>query len=77
MSDYHKGCEDYRKARTGENACPFNFFYWDFLNRHREKLSHQGRMNFILKNLDRMSEEELNEIRQQAKDWHKRVNTTG
>ncbi|MEL6489106.1 MAG: cryptochrome/photolyase family protein [Cyanobacteria bacterium J06621_3] len=70
MSDYCKGCEYDRKARIGENACPFNFFYWDFLDRHREKLSKQGRMNFILKNLDRMSEDELNEIRQQAKDWH-------
>ncbi|MEL6469709.1 MAG: cryptochrome/photolyase family protein [Cyanobacteria bacterium J06623_4] len=70
MSDYCKGCKYDKKARIGENACPFNFFYWDFLDRHREKLSAQGRMNFILKNLDKMSDEELNEIRQQAKDWH-------
>jgi len=71
MSDYCKGCEYDKKARIGDNACPFNFFYWDFLDRHREKLSSQGRMNFILKNLDRMSEEELKEIRQKADDWHK------
>jgi len=71
MSDYCKGCEYDKKARIGDNACPFNFFYWDFLDRHREKLSSQGRMNFILKNLDKMSEDELNEIRQKAKDWHK------
>ena len=70
MSDYCKGCAYDRNARIGENACPFNFFYWDFLDRHREKLSSQGRMNFILNNLDRMTEDELNEIRQQAKDWH-------
>ncbi|MGD1866729.1 MAG: cryptochrome/photolyase family protein [Phormidesmis sp.] len=71
MSDYCKGCEYDKKARIGDKACPFNFFYWDFLDRHREKLSSQGRMNFILKNLDRMSEEELNEIHQKAEDWHK------
>lgn len=70
MSDYCKGCAYDRKARIGEDACPFNFFYWDFLERHREKLSSQGRMNFILNNLDRMSEDELNEIRQRAEDWH-------
>ena len=69
MSDYCKGCDYDNKARTGENACPFNFFYWDFLNRHREKLSSQGRMNFILKNLDRMTEEELSEIKQLANGW--------
>ena len=73
MSDYCKGCHYDKKARTGDRACPFNFFYWDFLDRHREKLSAQGRMNFILKNLDRMSEDELNEIRAKAKNWRQSV----
>ncbi len=71
MSDYCQGCSYDKKARTGENACPFNFFYWDFLDRHREKLSTQGRMNFILKNLDRMPAEELAEIRRLAESWRK------
>ena len=71
MSDYCKGCQYNPKARTGENACPFNFFYWDFLARHREKLQNQGRMNFILKNLDKMSTEEYEEIRASARQWHK------
>jgi deoxyribodipyrimidine photolyase-related protein len=70
MSDYCKGCQYDHKSRTGENACPFNFFYWDFLDRHREKLASQGRMSFILKNLDRMDVTELATIRQQAIDWH-------
>ncbi|MBE9076772.1 cryptochrome/photolyase family protein [Romeria aff. gracilis LEGE 07310] len=70
MSDYCQGCQYNRKARTGDDACPFNFFYWDFLARHRDKLGSQGRMNFILANLDRLSEEELNEIHQRAVDWH-------
>jgi deoxyribodipyrimidine photolyase-related protein len=70
MSDYCKGCRYNHKARTGENACPFNFFYWDFLHRHRDKLQTQGRMSFILKNLDKMSTEELSEIQQQAMNWH-------
>jgi deoxyribodipyrimidine photolyase-related protein len=71
MSDYCKGCQYDHKARTGDNACPFNFFYWDFLARHREKLSTQGRMNFILNNLDKMSDSEKKEISQKAEDWHK------
>jgi deoxyribodipyrimidine photolyase-related protein len=71
MSDYCKGCSStIPKVRTGENACPFNFFYWDFLHRHRDKLKKQGRMNFILKNLDKMSAEELAAIQQQAVAWH-------
>ncbi len=69
MSNYCKGCAYDQKARIGDRACPFNFFYWDFLDRHRENLSTQGRMSFILNNLDRMSEKEIGEIRQKAKAW--------
>ncbi|MBW4459013.1 MAG: cryptochrome/photolyase family protein [Nodosilinea sp. WJT8-NPBG4] len=70
MSDYCKGCRYNPKQRTGEDACPFNYFYWNFLSRHRDKLQAQGRMSFILKNLDRMDSEELEAIHQQAQDWH-------
>ncbi|BAZ49238.1 deoxyribodipyrimidine photolyase-related protein [Nostoc sp. NIES-4103] len=70
MSDYCKSCVYNHKERTGKNACPFNFFYWDFLDRHRNKLQSQGRMSFILNNLDKMSPEELQSIRQLAQDWH-------
>lgn len=71
MSDYCKSCAYNHKEKIGDNACPFNFFYWHFLDQHREKLQKQGRMSFILKNLDKMSSAELASIRQQAEDWHK------
>lgn len=70
MSDYCSGCRYDPKARIGEKACPFNFFYWDFLDRHRDTLVNQGRMSFILKNLDKIPPTELNAIRQHAIDWH-------
>ena len=70
MSDYCKGCRYQASDRTGDRACPFNFFYWDFLARHRDKLQSQGRMSLILKNLDKMSEAELAAIRKKAADWH-------
>ena len=70
MGDYCKGCRYNPKERTGETACPFNFFYWDFLHRHRDKLQAQGRMSVILKNLDKMSAAELDAIQHQAQAWH-------
>lgn len=70
MSDYCQGCRYNPKARTGEDACPFNFFYWNFLHCHRDKLQHQGRMSFILKNLDKMSTDEIEAIQHQAAGWH-------
>jgi hypothetical protein len=32
---------------AGENACPFNFCYWDFLGRHRDKLQLIDPMSFL------------------------------
>jgi len=72
MSDYCKGCQYDAKSRTGEQACPFNYFYWDFLDRHREQITTQGRMSFILKNLDKMAPGELEAIRELARSWHDR-----
>jgi len=70
MSDYCKGCKYSPSKRTGDNACPFNFFYWDFLARHRDALKSQGRMSFILANLDKMPAEELQAMQQLAVEWH-------
>ncbi|NJP08950.1 MAG: cryptochrome/photolyase family protein [Leptolyngbyaceae cyanobacterium RU_5_1] len=70
MSDYCRQCVYNPRDRTGEHACPFNFFYWNFLERHRSQLKSQGRMSFILNNLDKMASEELQEIRQRAAEWH-------
>jgi deoxyribodipyrimidine photolyase-related protein len=76
MSDYCQSCRYNHRDRYSDDACPFNFFYWDFLDRHRDKLKSQGRMSFILKNLDRMSADELETIRTRAKDWHQHTPKT-
>lgn len=70
MSDYCKNCFYNKSDRTGEKACPFNFFYWDFLSRHYDKLKNLQRMGQILRNLERISPEELEKIRQKAAEWH-------
>ncbi len=70
MSDYCDSCIYKPQKRTGEKACPFNFFYWDFLARHRDQLKSQGRMSLILSHLERISAEEFKKIRQEAVEWH-------
>lgn len=70
MSDYCKGCRYKPKEKLGGQACPFNYFYWDFLARHRDRLKSQGRMNLILSQLDRMDPEVLGQMRHQAEHWH-------
>ena len=69
MSDYCGNCKYDKGDRIGENACPFNFFYWDFLLRHRDRLKALGRMNLVLSHLKRISHTEATEIHSLAKQW--------
>ena len=69
MSDYCSSCDYNRQNRTGDRACPFNFFYWDFLNRHRDRLQNLGRMNLVLSHIKRMSDAELEAISELAAKW--------
>jgi deoxyribodipyrimidine photolyase-related protein len=62
MSNYCDGCRFDPARALGEDACPFTTLYWDFLERHREELSHNNRMTLQLKNLDRKSEDERKAI---------------
>jgi deoxyribodipyrimidine photolyase-related protein len=69
MSNYCKHCVYHPRDRTGDTACPFNFFYWDFLARHQEQLKTNHRMGQMLLNLRRLSPEELEKVRQKADEW--------
>lgn len=66
MSNYCKGCRYNPKESTGPNACPFTTLYWDFLDRHRERLASNRRMSLQIKNLTNLTEVKLTEIRKAA-----------
>ncbi|MEO0465768.1 MAG: cryptochrome/photolyase family protein [Pseudomonadota bacterium] len=66
MSDYCSGCAYDPKARTGDNACPFNYLYWDFLARNEDTLRGNPRMGLSYKNLDKRDVDELSQMREQA-----------
>ena len=63
MSNYCAGCRYDPGKRSGEDACPFNLLYWDFLARNLETLAGNPRMGLALKNLERIDAEELAQIR--------------
>jgi deoxyribodipyrimidine photolyase-related protein len=44
MSDFCGGCSFDRKARTGDDACPFTTLYWDFIARHADRFAKDPRM---------------------------------
>ena len=68
MSDYCKGCHYSHTKRTGENACPFNSLYWDFLERHKGEFTGNVRMNMVMSALERLkNKDEVLERAQEVK----------
>jgi deoxyribodipyrimidine photolyase-related protein len=66
MSNYCGGCRYDVKLRTGDDACPFNALYWDFLSRHRDKLSRNPRIGQMIRTYDKFAEDERERIRASA-----------
>ena len=66
MSHYCTQCSYDHKKKVGENACPFNSLYWEFLDRHRDKLSKNQRMSMIYRVWDKNSQESKNLTLEQA-----------
>jgi deoxyribodipyrimidine photolyase-related protein len=57
MSNYCKNCRYKVTEKSGEDACPFNYLYWDFLDRHRETLGNNPRLGMIYRTFDKMAPE--------------------
>ena len=67
MSDYCKNCSYKVTKKNGPDACPFNYLYWDFLDRNSEKLRGNHRIGMMYKIFDRMGEEKQKSIRNDSK----------
>ena len=69
MSDYCKNCSYKVKDKNGADACPFNYLYWDFLARNRDKLSNNHRIGMMYKTYDRMGDDKKQAIAQDSKTF--------
>ena len=67
MSDYCRSCAYDVRKKTGEGACPFNYLYWDFLDRNEDRLRGNPRLGMPYRNLDRKTEEERAVIHRDAR----------
>jgi deoxyribodipyrimidine photolyase-related protein len=63
MGDHCKGCRYDPKARSSDNACPFNALYWDFFHRNRSHFQSNPRLGVVYHQLKRMPEQTLEELR--------------
>ncbi len=71
MSDYCKGCRYKVTKKNGPEACPFNYLYWDFLIRNKDKLSDNHRLRMMYSSLSRMSEEKVQAIKGDSQRFFK------
>ena len=62
MSNYCKSCRYKVAQKNGPEACPFNYLYWDFLSRNREKLASNPRVGMMYRTYERMSEDKKQAI---------------
>ncbi len=73
MSNYCQGCRFDPAQATGPKACPFTTLYWDFLARHKALLAKNPRMSLQVRNLARLSAEQLAAIGQEASELRARL----
>lgn len=75
MSDYCDGCHYQWKRNTGDRSCPFNSFYWGFLDRNREKLKNNPRVAMMYRTWDRMNESKREALLKQARTYRSALNS--
>jgi deoxyribodipyrimidine photolyase-related protein len=75
MSDYCKSCFYKVNQRTGPDACPFNYLYWDFFIRNEEKLKDHQRLGHSYRTLRRMGVKKTVAIKADAKKFLKRLDS--
>lgn len=66
MSNYCQNCHYKKKEKLGDDACPFNSLYWNFLDDKRSQLSNNRRMGMMYNLLDKMSSDQLSKIKEKA-----------
>jgi deoxyribodipyrimidine photolyase-related protein len=74
MSDYCGTCEYEWKQRHGVMACPYNSLYWDFLNRHRQRLQKNPRVGMMYRTWDRLESREKKQVLNQAAAYRTDLN---
>lgn len=57
MSNFCKSCSYNPADVMGENACPFNSLYWNFISQHEDKLKNNPRLHYAYLSWDKMHQE--------------------
>ncbi len=74
MSDYCNSCHYKHTVKKGNDACPFNILYWNFLDTKKEHFKNNQRMSMMMSLLDKKSPDEMTYIRQCSNDLLENLN---
>lgn len=74
MSHYCSSCFYKKSIKTGEKACPFNSLYWNFYDRHKDKLSQNPRIGMMYNVWNKMKSDDKTALLQQADLYLKNIN---
>lgn len=66
MSNYCDHCQYRPDLKTSGKACPMTALYWNFLIKHEQKLLNNPRTVLMVKNLNRLNDEEKTLIQEKA-----------
>jgi len=69
MSNYCQSCAYKINQKNGADACPFNYLYWDFLVRNRDKLASNPRIAMMYRTYDRMNKDKKEAIYLDSKQF--------
>ena len=75
MGNYCSNCKYKLKEKLGEDACPFNSLYWNFFDRHQDKLSNNPRLGIVNSQLKKMDPHQKKEINKKAKFYLDNINS--
>ncbi len=73
MSNYCQSCKYNVKDKLGKTACPFNYLYWDFLDRNEDTLKSNRRLSMIYGTLRKMKDDKRDAIRKDAESFLKSI----
>lgn len=73
MSNYCSGCRYSVNKKNGDDACPFNYLFWNFMMENKDTLSGNPRMGMMVRTLDRMGADKHKAVQDDAKSFFKTI----
>ena len=71
MSNYCGNCRFNVKKRNGPDACPFNYLYWNFLDKNQTRLNSNPRLRLPYNSLSKFDKGDLSKLRADSKKFLK------